>query len=106
MEVKSTAYIQSWKQKELSKSKYGIAPTKQWDRNTGAWVGEKKRQADVYIFCLLDHKCGATIDVLNINQWKFFIAPTTKLNARSFTQKSITHGSLSRSQKHFDCKNG
>lgn len=34
------------------------------------------RQADVYDFCLLDHKDLATIDLLDLAQWTFFVVST------------------------------
>ena len=56
IEVKSGAYIQSWYQRQLSPIQFDIHPAQAWDNNTGTFTSEIKRQADVYVFCLLSHK--------------------------------------------------
>jgi hypothetical protein len=50
IEIKSAAYLQSWKQKKLSAIKFGIAPTKGWFADTNEFSAETKRHADLYIF--------------------------------------------------------
>lgn len=66
IEVKTSAYIQSWKQKAFSKISFGIAKTKFWDGLD--YVGEKKRHTDVYVFCVLKHKDQETINPLELAQ--------------------------------------
>ncbi len=68
IEVKTSAYIQSWKQKAFSKISFGIAKTKFWDGLN--YVGEKKRHADVYVFCVLKHKDQETINPLELAHWE------------------------------------
>lgn len=59
-----------------------------WDADTNALAEERKRQADVYVFCLLDHKEQATVDLLDVAQWKFFVITTERLNAELGEQKT------------------
>ena len=89
VEVKSAAYIQSWKQKRHSAIRFGIAPTRGLDSTSGAYSGEKRRSADVYVFCLLAHKDQATVAPLNLDQWEFMVISTAKLDALVPTQKTI-----------------
>jgi hypothetical protein len=96
VEVKSAAYIQSWYQASYSSIQFSIAPTQAWDPQTGQYTTEKKRQGDVYVFCLLHHKDQATVDPLNLDQWTFFVLATHELNVEIPTQKML---SLSRLQK-------
>jgi len=56
IEVKSAAYLQSWSHKKFSNIRFGIRPTRKWDPETNELSAEVKRQADIYIFCLLSHK--------------------------------------------------
>jgi len=65
IEVKSSSYIQSWKQRILSNISFGIQPTIIWDENNKR-SSVAKRQSDVYVFCLLAHKGQRTIDPLNL----------------------------------------
>ena len=95
IEVKSASYIQSWEQTKFSNISFGIQPTIKWE-NDNTRSKTAKRQADAYIFCLLAHKDQKTIEPLNLAQWEFYVLPTTVLNEKVGTQKSITLSSLLR----------
>ena len=94
IEVKSSAYIQSWEQSQLSVINFRIPKTREWDRTTNKQSVEIKRQADVYVFALLVHKEKSTIDPMNVDQWEFYALPTQMLNERQRSQHSITLSSL------------
>ena len=94
IEVKSSAYIQSWIQPKLSSIKFGIQPTKGWDAKTNTYSSQRVRQSDIYVFCVLAHKDKNTINPLNLDQWVFYILPTKILNNVVGDQKSITLSSL------------
>ena len=89
IEVKSAAYLQSWNQTALSPIRFSIGPSRAWSSETGQFEEEVKRQADVYVFCLLDHKDKATVDPLNVDQWKFYVLPRASLDAQVPRQKTI-----------------
>lgn len=89
VEVKSASYLQSWRQTGHSKISFDISPTKGYDSEINKYDSETKRQADVYVFCLLKHKDKATVDPLNIDQWEFYIVPTEQLNNEKGAQKRI-----------------
>jgi hypothetical protein len=80
IEVKSAAYIQSWYQAKLSTIGFSISKSQAWDPDTNKLSPEKLRQADVYVFCLLDHKDQRTVDPLDMAQWQFYVLATKKLN--------------------------
>ena len=94
VEVKSSAYLQSWSQKKLSTIQFGVRPTQVWDSKTNTYSSEFARQSDVYVFCVLQHKDQETIDPLNMDQWNFYVLATNKLNEAVGRQKTITLGSL------------
>ncbi len=96
VEVKSSSYLQSWKQNKFSNISFGIQETIMWDENidNNKRTTEAKRQADIYVFCLLAHKDQETIDPLNLDQWEFYILPSSVLNDRVGSQKRITLSSL------------
>ena len=93
IEIKSSAYIQSWDQSKLSKIIFGIQPTTVW-LNNNRRSKTKKRQADIYVFCVLNHKDKKTVNPLNLNQWDFYIIDTKILNNERTNQKTITLSSL------------
>ncbi len=94
VEVKSAAYLQSWRQEELSIITFRVPQTRYWDADTGVMHEEAKRQADVYVFALLAHTDKTTVDPMNVNQWQFYVLPTSELNSRKRSQHSITLKSL------------
>jgi hypothetical protein len=94
IEVKSAAYLQAWNQRELSRIVFATPPTREWDPETNRQSDVAVRQADLYVFALLAHKDKATLDPLNVEQWQFYVVPTTVLNARKRSQHSITLKSL------------
>jgi len=89
IEVKSAAYLQSWFQKKYSEISFGIRETREWNAVTGEMAAKAQRQADVYVFCLLDHKEKATVDPLNLDQWRFFVVRTGTLNEAFRGKKMI-----------------
>lgn len=89
VEVKAASYIQTWNQRKHSKIRFNIRSAKAWNAGNGKYSKEAKRQADVYVFCLLNHKYQKTLDPLNISQWTFFVISTESLNKQVGNQKSI-----------------
>jgi len=89
VEVKSSAYIQTWSQKDYSKITFGIAKKKAWDAETNETSAEKKRHADIYVFCVLAHKNKATINPLDLCQWDFYVIPRKVLDTHCGEQKNI-----------------
>jgi hypothetical protein len=93
IEIKSSSYLQSWEQTKLSKIIFGIQPTSAWESSKGR-SEVFKRQADIYIFCVLAHKDKRTVNPLDLIQWDFYILDTTVLNEKKPSQKTITLSSL------------
>jgi len=99
VEVKSAAYIQSWSQKKLSLISFSIKKSLAWDRDTKLQSKVASRQAQFYVFALLAFdgpKSG--IDPMDLDQWKFYVVPTAKFDARQRSQHSITLASLEREE--------
>lgn len=96
IEVKCSAYIQSWYQRVISKILFSTKPALYWDSITAEFGTTKQRNADVYVFCLLHHSNQATIDPLNMDQWEFYVLATVELNNYERSQHSITLKSLQR----------
>ena len=97
VEVKSAAYIQSWEQKEYSRISFDIAKRKSaWNPKTGKWkeLDPPERIADVYVFCLLKHKCQKTIDPLNVEQWEFYVVHRSQLDCNLKENKAVGLNSL------------
>ena len=96
IEIKSAAYLQSWGQKDFSNITFSIAPSRAWDRKTKTRSKTSARHSDVYVFCLLNHKDKESLDPKNLEQWEFFVLPTSKINEKLGNQENL---SLSRLKK-------
>ncbi len=81
IEVKSAAYVQSWKQSRFSRVSFGTPKTRAWDSEGGNLRSEPRRQADVYVFALFAQR-EMPIDPLDLDQWKFYALSTQKLDDR------------------------
>lgn len=94
VEVKSAAYLQSWKQSRNSVIQFSIRPALAWEASTNTYATEVKRNADVYVFCLLKELDRSAVNPLDLNQWKFFVLPTEQINLEKGKQKMIGLNSL------------
>lgn len=61
---------------------------------TGLWTTDRARQSDVYVFCVFTAVEPETADPLDMAQWDFCVAPTSRVNAALGGQKTVTLSSL------------
>ena len=98
IEVKTSAYIQSWSQNKPSRIVFDIAPRKRaWDSILNTTSESKWREADIYIFCLLniqDKEFATETELLDMRNWSFYIVKTDILNSEFSDQKSISLAKL------------
>ena len=94
IEVKCAAYLQNWAQIALSKPVFGSLRNLAWDPATSAWTREPAYNSHWYIFCL--HTCtdGERWDILDLQQWEFYLVPREKLAALGL--RTIALGTLKR----------
>ena len=69
-------------------------PRTEWDARTNQSAKEASRSADLYVFCVFSAKEKESADPLNPSQWFFLMCPTSLLNERLETQKSVSLSSL------------
>ena len=96
IEVKASGYVQSWLQRSLYKPRFSIREARSWDAETNITSTEAQRAADVYVFCLHTHTELATLDPLDVAQWRFFVVPTFLIGERLSTQKGLGLSTLKR----------
>ena len=93
IEVKSSAFLQSWEQKAPSRLQFSIRPTRTWS-GASACGDEARRQSDLYVFCVFTATDRATAAPINLDQWDFYVLPTKRLNDMSGHQQTISLPSL------------
>lgn len=94
IEVKSSAYLQTWKQKQFSKPSFNIGKTKAWDYIENTYEVESKRQADVYVFALLSHKDKKTLNPIDTSQWEFYVLSTKEIDEKLGDSKQVSLNTL------------
>ena len=92
IEVKCSAYLQSWNADRLSKIQFSIRPARSWDSEND-FSDDVKRWSDLYVFCLYASKDRSETP-LQLEQWEFYLLPTSVLDIRCKDQKSISLSSL------------
>lgn len=95
IEVKCCSYIQDWDQNKLTtiqwsglKAKelyYSEAVTKLADLNK---VADYK--SDIYVLALFKHQEHATLDILNMDQWCFYVLTKERLREISKNRSSVS----------------
>lgn len=98
IEVKCSAYLQSWSQTKLSPIRFDIKPKKGWDPATSITADKPQRSCDIYVFCLL-HRKDKNINPLNMDHWTFYVVSTRKLNEELGEQQSMALSTLEKFAK-------
>ncbi len=102
IEVKCCSYIQDWDQNQFSKILWsGLKATELYYSDAVKKLSELNRTAeyksDVYVLALFKHQDHATLDILDIDQWCFYVLSKDRLKEVSKDKGSV---SLSLLQKN------
>lgn len=73
IEVKSTALLQGWDQRALSKLTFSGLSARAWDHEAMARGGERAHNADVYVFAAHLARTHDDYDPLDATQWHFAV---------------------------------
>ena len=96
VEVKSSAYLQSWHQDRLSTIQFDVAKAFELDAKTNQPGTRQIRPADVYVFAILDHTDKRTVNPLNLDQWTFYASPASALDDKLEEQKTARLSTIQR----------
>ncbi|MGW5524857.1 hypothetical protein [Gordonia sp. NPDC003950] len=89
VEVKSTAYLQSWGTTRSDSRRFDISESTAWHADTNTSATSASRPADVYVFCVHTAENRNVADPLRLDQWDFYVVSTTRINLILGQQKSI-----------------
>ena len=98
IEVKSSAYVQSWEQSKPSVIEFGISSHRSWNAATGEYREGVKRWANIYVFCVFKGK--EPLHPLDTSKWDFYVLPTKVLDQKCPDQKTIRLSSLKKLSPH------
>ncbi len=96
IEVKCSAYLQSWPQKGLSKIRFDIGQKLAWDAATNTYSANPLRSAHIYIFCLFIEQDRSALNVLDTAKWHFHVLKTADLEKQFPQQKTLNLATLER----------
>jgi hypothetical protein len=87
VEVKSSGYLQSWKQRNLSRIVFSGLKGRSWDAETG-YSAEPEFRADVYVFAVHTCQDPSLYDPLDLDAWIFYVLPAAVI--RELGQKTLS----------------
>lgn len=91
IEVKASAYWQSWPQRGPSKIVFSGLTARSWE-DDGSYSADRQIRADVFVFAVQACADPTKYDPFDINQWEFYVLPAStiaKTNARSMSLASL-----------------
>lgn len=91
IEVKSSAYLQVWDQRRLSRIVFTGLTGRTWTPQDGE-SPEATYNADVYVFCIQTAQTHDEYNPLDVAQWQFYVVPRAEIEALGF--KAIGLASL------------
>lgn len=81
VEVKASGYLQAWPQAKHSQLSFGRVAARSWDENTNTYSVEPEVRADVFVFCVQTCKDHELYDVLDLDQWEFYVIGADEVRA-------------------------
>jgi hypothetical protein len=96
IEVKASAYLQSWPQKRPSTIDFDIGRHLGWTADTNTYASEAARTADCYVFCVFCDQDRNDCRVADTSRWLFYVVPTRLLDERFGAQKHARLSSIER----------
>jgi hypothetical protein len=90
IEVKASAYVQSWRTARPSKIIFGVGKRLEMDELTAAYGTVPARIADVWVFALFEPQTHPAGDILDTGLWQFHVVDTSALEARIGDAKSAS----------------
>jgi hypothetical protein len=91
IEVKSSAYLQSWAQRKLSNIRFTGLTGLAWDDKEG-WGTERQVRADVFVFAVHTCRVPSEYAPLDVDQWEFYVAKAEAV--RDYGARSVGMGFL------------
>lgn len=92
VEVKSSAYVQSWAQTVPSRIVFGIGKKRSWDATTNRSSQVPVRASDIYVFCLYPERNRGQGNVLDTGAWEFYVVATSAIEHEFRDQKTVGLG--------------
>ncbi len=107
IEVKTSAYVQAWPQKEKSRIVFSGLKGKRLNPNMNTYAEEKTYNADLYVFCVQVEEDPGKWDALDLAQWRFYLVPKVEIartNSNSLSLSAVSRFSPEMTAEEFRVK--
>jgi hypothetical protein len=84
IEVKCSAFLQSWPQPRHSALVFSRLTAREFDYTRNEWSVDARVRADVFVFAAQTQRDPAAYDVLDISHWQFWVA-----SARTIREQAV-----------------
>lgn len=93
IEIKETSYYHPWNENgKVSKQRmFGITKANS-NYESNETENKFERQNDIYVFCLNTGTTKETSNPMNLDNWEFYIIPTSEINKQCGDNKKISLG--------------
>lgn len=81
IEVKASAYLQSWSQRRHSQLVFGRLSGMEFDATRNEFGTERLVRADVFVFCVHTERDPGAYDVLDVSKWDFYVVGSDAVRA-------------------------
>ncbi len=82
IEVKTSAYVQSWRTNKPSTITFGVGKRLEMDDQTAAFGTVRGRYADVWVFALFEPQAHPAGDILDPSPWRSYVVGKSTLEAK------------------------
>lgn len=92
IEVKTSAYLQTWSQKRPSPIVFTGLKGRKLNSETNQYAEEATYNADIYVFCVQIEQDQSKWDALDLGQWRFYLlarGQIERLNQKSLSLKPL-----------------
>lgn len=83
IEVKCSAFLQSWTQKRHSELVFGRLSAREFDATRNEYSVDARIRADVFVFAVQRQRDPAAYDMLDISHWEFWVVSARTIRERA-----------------------
>ena len=83
IEVKCSAYLQSWALKRHSELRFGRLIAREFDAARNEYSAEARVRADVFVFYVQTQRDPAAYDMFDLSHWEFWVTDANTIRERA-----------------------
>jgi len=89
IEVKSSAFLQSWGQRQHSRLAFGRLKGRTFDADRNEYGEEPEVRADIFVFAVQTQQDPTVYDMLDVRHWEFWVVRADKVREAAYKSVGI-----------------